>query len=74
MSKPLRKTKTLEESELEPWKLCRNAMRSHITRDRYSTREQNFLIYQNTQKNFRTKSGDFCKKMKKKTRGDFSYN
>jgi hypothetical protein len=72
MSKPLRKTKTLEESELEPWKLCRNAMRSHVRRNRYSTRVANFfLVYQNTQKNFRTKSGDFCKKMKKTTRGIF---
>ena len=34
--------------------------------------QQNFfLVYQNTQKNFRTKSGDFCKKMKKTTRGIF---
>ena len=45
MSKPLRKTKTLEESELEPWKLCRNAMRSHVTRDRYSTRVAKFFNF-----------------------------
>ncbi len=74
MSKPLRKTKTLEESELEPWKLCRNAMRSPVTRDRYSTRVAKFFdFYQNTRNDFRTKSGDFCKKMKKTSRGFFLY-
>jgi hypothetical protein len=35
MSKPLRKTKTLEEPEIDPWKLFLNAMRSPVTRDRY---------------------------------------
>jgi hypothetical protein len=45
MSKPLRKNKTLEESELEPWKLCRNAMRSPVTRDRYSTRVAKFFDF-----------------------------
>jgi hypothetical protein len=36
---------TLEESELEPWKLCRNAMRSPVTRDRYSTRVAKFFDF-----------------------------
>jgi hypothetical protein len=45
MSKPLRKTKTLEESEIDPWKLFLNAMRSPVTRDRYSTRVAKFFDF-----------------------------
>jgi len=45
-----------------------------VTRDRYSTRVAKFFdFYQNTWNDFRTKSGDFCKKMKKTTRGFFLY-
>jgi hypothetical protein len=45
MSKPLRKTKTLEEPEIDPWKLFLNAMRSPVTRDRYSTRVAKFFDF-----------------------------
>ena len=45
MSKPLRKTKTLEESEIDPWKLFLNAMRSPVTRDRYSTKVAKFFDF-----------------------------
>jgi hypothetical protein len=44
MSKPFRKTKTLEESELGPWKLFLDAMRSRVTSDRYSTRVAKFFL------------------------------
>jgi integrase len=45
MSKPLRKNRTLEESEIDPWKLFLNAMRSPVTRDRYSTRVAKFFDF-----------------------------
>jgi predicted metal-dependent hydrolase len=45
MSKPLRKNRRLEESEIDPWKLFLNAMRSPVTRDRYSTRVAKFFDF-----------------------------
>jgi len=33
----------IEESELDPWKLFLNAMRSPMTRDRYQTRVAKFF-------------------------------
>jgi hypothetical protein len=44
VSTALRKTKMIEESELDPWKLFLNAMRSPMTRDRYQTRVASFLL------------------------------
>jgi hypothetical protein len=34
----LRKTKSTQESELDPWTLFLNSMRAPMTRDRYQTR------------------------------------
>jgi integrase len=41
----LRKTKMIEESELDPWRLFLNAMRSPVTKDRYSTRIAKFFEF-----------------------------
>jgi hypothetical protein len=41
----LRKTDMVEKSELDPWKLFLNAMRSPVTRDRYSTRVSKFFDF-----------------------------
>lgn len=41
----MRKTKLIEESELEPWTLFLNAMRSPVTKDRYSTRVAKFFDF-----------------------------
>jgi hypothetical protein len=41
----LGKTKMIEESELDPWKLFLNAMRSPMTRDRYQTRVAKFFDF-----------------------------
>jgi len=43
VSTALRKTKTAEDSELDPWKLFLNAMRSPVKCYRYSTRVAKFL-------------------------------
>jgi len=45
VSTALRKTKMIEESELDPWKLFPNAMRSPMTRDRYQTRVAKFFDF-----------------------------
>jgi hypothetical protein len=45
VSEILAKTKIIEESELEPWKLFLNAMRAPMTRDRYQTRVAKFLDF-----------------------------
>jgi hypothetical protein len=45
VSTALRKTKMIEESELDPWKLFLNAMRSPMTRDRYQTRVAKFFDF-----------------------------
>jgi hypothetical protein len=45
VSTALRKTKMIEESELDPWKLFLNAMRSPMTRDRYQTRVAKFFAF-----------------------------
>jgi hypothetical protein len=34
----------VEKSELDPWKLFLNAMRSPVTRDRYSTRVAKYKV------------------------------
>jgi hypothetical protein len=41
----LRKTKLIEESELDPWTLFLNAMRAPMTKDRYQTRVAKFFEY-----------------------------
>ena len=41
----LGKTKIIEESELDPWKLFLNAMRAPSTRDRYQTRVAKFVDF-----------------------------
>jgi hypothetical protein len=41
----LAKTKIIEESELDPLRLFLNAMRSPVTRDRYSTRVAKFFDF-----------------------------
>ena len=57
VSTALRKTKTIEDSELDPWKLFLNAMRSPVTRDRYQTRVAKFFDLIGIRgKDFRTKS------------------
>jgi len=45
VSTALRKTKMIEESELDPWKFFLNAMRSPMTRDRYQTRVAKFFDF-----------------------------
>ena len=41
----MRKTKLIEESELDPWTLFLNAMRAPMTRDRYRTRVAKFFDF-----------------------------
>jgi hypothetical protein len=41
----LRKTKVIQESELDPWTLFLNAMRAPMTRDRYKTRVARFFDF-----------------------------
>jgi len=41
----LRKTKVVEESELDPWSLFLNAMRAPMTKDRYQTRVAKFFDF-----------------------------
>lgn len=41
----MRKTKAVQESYLDPWKLFLNAMRAPMTRDRYQTRVAKFFDF-----------------------------
>jgi hypothetical protein len=41
----LKKTKVMEESDLEPWTMFLNAMRAPMTRDRYQTRVAKFFDF-----------------------------
>jgi len=41
----LKKTKLVEESELDPWTLFLNSMRAPMTRDRYKTRVDKFFNF-----------------------------
>ena len=69
----LRKTKTIEESELNPWKLFLNAMRSPVTRDRYSTRVAKFFDFTNIPgRTLEQKAASFVRKGKNDTDWAFS--
>ena len=43
VDRKLKKTKSTEEMELDPWTLFLNAMRAPMTRDRYQTRVAKFF-------------------------------
>jgi len=69
MRLPLRKSKLIEESELEPWTLFLNAMRSPVTKDRYSTRVAKFFQFVGIQgKSLKQKAKAFAKKGKNDTK------
>jgi hypothetical protein len=73
VSTALRKTKTIEESELDPWKLFLNAMRSPVTRDRYSTRVAKFFDFTKIPgRTLEQKAGSFARKGKNNTDWAFS--
>jgi len=73
VSTALRKTKTIEESELDPWKLFLNAMWFPITRDRYSTRVAKFFDFTKIPgRTLEQKAGSFARKGKKDTNWAFS--
>ena len=64
----MRKTKTIEDSELDPWKLFLNAMRSPVTRDRYSTRVAKFFDFTKIPgRTLEQKAGSFVRKGKNDT-------
>jgi hypothetical protein len=64
----LAKTKIIERSELDPWKLFLNAMRSPVTRDRYSTRVAKFFDYAKIRGiTLEQKAATFARKGKKDT-------
>jgi integrase len=68
VSTALRKTKTIEDSELDPWKLFLNAMRSPVTRDRYSTRVAKFFDFSRIPgRTLEQKAGSFARKGKNDT-------
>ena len=59
----LRKSRTIEDSELDPWKLFQNAMRSPVTRDRYSTRVAKFFDFTKIPgRTLEQKAGSFARK------------
>ena len=61
----MRKTKTIEDSDLDPWKLFLNAMRSPVTRDRYSTRVAKFFDFSRIPgSTLEQKAGSFARKGK----------
>jgi hypothetical protein len=58
----------IQEAELDPWKLFLNAMRSPVTRDRYSTRVAKFFDFIKIPgKNLEQRAKTFAKKGKKDT-------
>ena len=62
------KTKIIEESELDPWKLFLNAMRSPSTKDRYQTRVAKFFNFIGIRgKTLEQKARTFAKKGKNDT-------
>lgn len=59
----MRKTTLVEESELDPWIMFLNAMRSPVTKDRYSTRVAKFFDFIGISgKSLEQKAGTFAKK------------
>ena len=65
MNEALTKTKIIEESELDPWKLFLNAMRSPSTKDRYQTRVAKFFNFIGVQgKTLEQKATTFANKGK----------
>ena len=64
----LRKTKSTQESELDPWTLFLNSMRAPMTRDRYQTRVAKFFDFIKIPgKTLEHKARTFAKKGKKDT-------
>ena len=64
----LRKTKIMEQSQLDPWKLFLNAMRAPMTSDRYQTRVAKFFDFIGMRgKTIEQKASIFAKKGKLKT-------
>ena len=64
----MRKTKSTEESELDPWTLFLNAMRAPMTRDRYQTRVAKFFDFIKIPgKNLEQRARTFAKKGNKDT-------
>ena len=62
------KTKLQEESELDPWMMFLNAMRSPMTRNRYQTRVSKFFHFTGVPgKTLQQKARNFAKKGKKDT-------
>jgi hypothetical protein len=73
VSTTLRKSKLTEVSELDPWKLFLNAMRSPMTRDRYSTRVAKFFDFiEMPGRTLEQKAGSFARKGKNDTDWAFS--
>jgi integrase len=57
------KSRTIEDSELDPWKLFQNGMRSPVTRDRYSTRVAKFFDFTKIPgRTLEQKAGSFARK------------
>lgn len=64
----LRKTKSTQESELDPWTLFLNSMRAPMTRDRYQTRVAKFFdLIRILGKTLEQKARTFAKKGKRDT-------